>query len=1052
MHRDRAERLIEFAMGSPEVDKHILHIHGRADHPPSMIVSYRDYDRLYRRKGVGKLPFEHGLKILFSGNPVLFLGLGMSEPELNATLEEFIGNHPLSRKAPGLLIWNPLEEEAGVKKNEAFDNGTRVASKRLSKVNVEEKRTAFRLDKLHRLGILTIFGDELEGFSDPPYKNRENQLRESLRSLKRYIHSIRKERTADIDVRRWRNSDRRVTSAFKKGVPAKRRSMKSIVSSWSVDWIDPKLSAGISIPSLEFDNGTMINVISIRSGVSKTAIAKKLSSDWVARRRDSRLSVTINFNMRIDTDSILEMLARTFAQGASVTPAASQMSRERFFSNIDQTAADGRDVLVVLKGLERIFDANGNPLSAEFDDFLRAMVSRKEYHNIRIAVVATDRVRSYFENWENKEEREEKEVSGQKVERSNSVSVKFLEQKPSDNKINYLQSLENEFEEILESIHGPNIAAIGESDYVSRRRRVYQIVLKAETLTRHKIYNPELAFEILSTFAFIGQPVEMEVLWHAPLVRMRLDRIPDSKIKRTHRRHLRDCIRQLEKTGLLREINKKPNKTSYERRYAIHLSLQSELRDRYGIPLSDSILSTAYNMSLFSAQPADAAIPEPALHDKLGHLVDWLIGAEHDEPFDPDARRNTKAEPHVVSALRAALAVMRGIYSTSALLSLENGDRAMREDRDGALTEHAERIERLADAFKRTCEERTKDQESGQTPKGPEVLYRDELVWLHNERGVVKLVQGDLYEARFSLNEAERLNRTYLEFHDRSHNWRRISINQIVLDIERARLQSAEDRMQQIEDALSVEKANHIREEYLDSESMRRIRFDQIATYEDILAMSLVTGYRGLVAHLKGELDLAQRQFERAIVVLQRLDEQRALSLFRRHLASVLADLGDRNASRLMAQQSAAGAESVRQMDIAYAGRLTESCSLDAEDSIERKKHGLILAGAALDYSLQADLHRLNIEAQGRLAWSKFNSGDFDTAMEHVSEGMAISARYGMTLHKISLRTLMGRIFIARGDKRSGFALLKNAARGAARAGYQRAVESAKRAFADHSN
>jgi tetratricopeptide (TPR) repeat protein len=212
--------------------------------------------------------------------------------------------------------------------------------------------------------------------------------------------------------------------------------------------------------------------------------------------------------------------------------------------------------------------------------------------------------------------------------------------------------------------------------------------------------------------------------------------------------------------------------------------------------------------------------------------------------------------------------------------------------------------------------------------------------------------------------------------------------------------------------------------------------------------MALITGYRGLTSHLRGELDAARIYFDRAIWVLQRMDEQRALALFRRHKASIHGDLNEPENLRRESRLAVSGAESVRQLDIVYAGRLLEACVMDDKGSSSEKRDALRAALEALDYATLADMHRLSIEAHSRLAWAKFHSGDYDAAFEHVSEAMATATRYGMTLYKISLRTLMGQILIRRGNGEAGRTLIQSSINGALRVGYQRAIGSARQVLA----
>jgi hypothetical protein len=141
--RERPDRMIEFAVGSADVDQRIMHLHGRAMEPETMIVSLRDYDRLYRKDDIAKLPFEHGQRILFAGNPVLFVGAGMTEPEVNDTLRDFVSNNPHRRFAPTFLLWNTA----------SYD---RDPEKRATEMWLK------RVDFLQRLGVLTIFDEDLQ--------------------------------------------------------------------------------------------------------------------------------------------------------------------------------------------------------------------------------------------------------------------------------------------------------------------------------------------------------------------------------------------------------------------------------------------------------------------------------------------------------------------------------------------------------------------------------------------------------------------------------------------------------------------------------------------------------------------------------------------------------------------------------------------------------------------------------------------------------------------------------------------------------------------------
>lgn len=83
-----------------------MHIHGRACNWRSMILTQTDYDRLYRRDDLNRVPFEYARRIMMGGNPIVFVGLGMTEEELNQELREFVSNAQYQRVAPLFLLWS----------------------------------------------------------------------------------------------------------------------------------------------------------------------------------------------------------------------------------------------------------------------------------------------------------------------------------------------------------------------------------------------------------------------------------------------------------------------------------------------------------------------------------------------------------------------------------------------------------------------------------------------------------------------------------------------------------------------------------------------------------------------------------------------------------------------------------------------------------------------------------------------------------------------------------------------------------------------------------
>lgn len=84
--------LVSFSMFSSQYVSQVFHLHGRYDKPESLILTEADYQRRYFKTDETRQAFEEAFSNLFTGNDVLFVGLGMSEEELLRPLRHFLSN------------------------------------------------------------------------------------------------------------------------------------------------------------------------------------------------------------------------------------------------------------------------------------------------------------------------------------------------------------------------------------------------------------------------------------------------------------------------------------------------------------------------------------------------------------------------------------------------------------------------------------------------------------------------------------------------------------------------------------------------------------------------------------------------------------------------------------------------------------------------------------------------------------------------------------------------------------------------------------------------
>ncbi|CBS89308.1 protein of unknown function (plasmid) [Azospirillum lipoferum 4B] len=104
-----AADLIGFALSSDEYVAQVVHLHGRATRDSRIVVTERDYRDIYIDKTHSAETYRRGLSILFGGNPVLFLGVGLSEADLLRPLRELLALS--SDSNPPVLALMPAQHE-----------------------------------------------------------------------------------------------------------------------------------------------------------------------------------------------------------------------------------------------------------------------------------------------------------------------------------------------------------------------------------------------------------------------------------------------------------------------------------------------------------------------------------------------------------------------------------------------------------------------------------------------------------------------------------------------------------------------------------------------------------------------------------------------------------------------------------------------------------------------------------------------------------------------------------------------------------------------------
>src|SRR5262249_33511075 len=101
--------LVDFAINDGDYQVQLAHLHGRSTLETGLVVTQRHYQLKYIRDGRSQQIYREGLELAFGGNPVLFVGVGMSEGDILRPMREFAAG--LSRRNRSLIALRPAMGE-----------------------------------------------------------------------------------------------------------------------------------------------------------------------------------------------------------------------------------------------------------------------------------------------------------------------------------------------------------------------------------------------------------------------------------------------------------------------------------------------------------------------------------------------------------------------------------------------------------------------------------------------------------------------------------------------------------------------------------------------------------------------------------------------------------------------------------------------------------------------------------------------------------------------------------------------------------------------------
>ena len=564
---------------------------------------------------------------------------------------------------------------------------------------------------------------------------------------------------------------------------------------------------------------------------------------------------------------------------------------------------------------------------------------------------------------------------------------------------------------------------------------------------------------LIRHIAVIGAPIDADVLVRAPEIREYFDRIEEYQ-EQSRNRQTTKALNALVKRGLVFRVAPHPKlvklseegkpkggkedpdekskhdvKYNDERdpakhyRYALHRLVQQHIIQKMGGGYQTLSELNSFAPSLFVSMPSNL----PRLSGESYLFLQRLVA--HLSQY-PDVRKGGRLSENWhysnaptttrMQALRSALSTIRTIFSVAVVSRFENYLELEQEPSTarGHFQNYSIQVRWiLRKAFELLDQdEKQVDQYEPDKDNWPHInaLYRDEIVWLYNECGVISLVQGNLRSAASLFREAIKFNSPIEGGGEGGPQHNRLALNLAVAQIYKGNLADAEIALKNI--CLS---------EDLPGKQKGPVWF-------------LAYGYLGQINYLTGQLAEARSKLQDAISIMRVYKDSRACAIFSLHLAKLESEQGDFEK-----------AESILKEAIGYAGsgghedvrrRLILALTHNEIDQANaRKQLGNSRFNASLDsiedYALVMEMPVLVCEVNRLKAKFLFNNGETTQSGRLLSQAISMARRNDMGLQLIICLTDYGQVTLKRGLASQAKSILLEALELAKRANYQLEIE-----------
>jgi tetratricopeptide (TPR) repeat protein len=186
-----------------------------------------------------------------------------------------------------------------------------------------------------------------------------------------------------------------------------------------------------------------------------------------------------------------------------------------------------------------------------------------------------------------------------------------------------------------------------------------------------------------------------------------------------------------------------------------------------------------------------------------------------------------------------------------------------------------------------------------------------------------------------------------------------------------------------------------------------------------------IWGYRGLIEHLRGNLQAAQKLYEKAMFALENVAfNQRGWSIFQRHYADLLLKLKETKPAEHQIVSGRARAEAAHYPDIVAHYRLSAGHMHRQRRKIDEAMRNYL---AALEEAREMGLRGLEADALSELSHLALDVGDTQTAIDRAIEALQIANELSLGLRKTHGLLVLGLALIGSKKNHLGAAYLRHA-------------------------